>query len=72
MENTRQSSPRKQFRISPKLILGIIGVLVLIALVMSSFFVVDQTEQAVVLRLGKYNRTVGPGLQTKLPWFRSK
>ncbi|MFA6839397.1 MAG: FtsH protease activity modulator HflK [Sphaerochaetaceae bacterium] len=68
MENTRQSSPRKQFRISPKLILGIIGVLVLIALVMSSFFVVDQTEQAVVLRLGKYNRTVGPGLQTKLPF----
>jgi len=29
--------------------------------------VVDQTEQAVVLRLGKYNRTVGPGLQTKIP-----
>jgi len=36
-------------------------------LVLSSFFVVDQTEQAVVLRLGKYNRTVGPGLQTKIP-----
>jgi membrane protease subunit HflK len=35
---------------------------------MSSFFVVDQTEQAVVLRLGKYKRTVGPGLQTKLPF----
>jgi membrane protease subunit HflK len=34
---------------------------------MSSFFVVDQTEQAVVLRFGKYNRIVGPGLQTKLP-----
>ena len=27
-----------------------------------------QTEQAVVLRLGKYNRTVGPGLQTKIPF----
>lgn len=67
MENNKQSSPRKQFRISPKLIIGVIGVVVLIALVMSSFFVVDQTEQAVVLRLGKYNRTVGPGLQTKLP-----
>ncbi len=67
-ENNRQSSSRKHFRVSPKLILGVIGVLVLIALVMSSFFVVDQTEQAVVLRLGKYNRTVGPGLQTKLPF----
>ncbi|NCB01993.1 MAG: FtsH protease activity modulator HflK [Spirochaetia bacterium] len=55
------------FRLSPKLIIAIIGVVLLFALVMSSFFVVDQSEQSVVLRLGKYNRTVGPGLQTKLP-----
>ncbi len=65
MENS--GSPRAQFRLSPKLILALIAVVLLIVLVMSSFFVVDQSEQAVVLRLGKYNRTVGPGLQTKLP-----
>ncbi|MDD3671632.1 MAG: FtsH protease activity modulator HflK, partial [Sphaerochaetaceae bacterium] len=53
--------------LSPKLILAAIGVVFIIILIMSSFFVVDQTEQAVVLRFGKYNRTVGPGLQTKLP-----
>lgn len=33
----------------------------------SSFFIVDETEQAVITRFGKYNRTVGPGLQFKLP-----
>ncbi len=68
METDRKSRHRGTFRFSPKIIFAIIGVLVLIALVMSSFFIVDQTEQAVVLRFGKYNRTVGPGLQTKLPF----
>ena len=58
---------RKVKNISPKLVIWIIVAVVLIMLVLSSFFVVDQTEQAVVLRLGKYNRTVGPGLQTKIP-----
>ncbi len=56
-----------KFRLSPKLIIAIIGIIILFALVMSSVFVVDQSEQAVVLRFGKYNRTVGPGLQIKLP-----
>ncbi len=68
--DTMQQPPRparKIGNISPKLILWIIVAVVLVMLVLSSFFVVDQTEQAVVLRLGKYNRTVGPGLQTKIP-----
>lgn len=65
MNNSGRSARRPQ--LSPKLILGIIGIIILIAIIMSSFFVVDQTEEAVVLRLGKYDRTVGPGLQTKIP-----
>jgi membrane protease subunit HflK len=65
MDNSGAS--HNQFRLSPKLIIAIIGIVVLFALVMSSFFVVDQSEESVVLRFGKYNRTVGPGLQTKLP-----
>ncbi|MDD3997237.1 MAG: FtsH protease activity modulator HflK [Sphaerochaetaceae bacterium] len=65
--SSASAAPRKPLQISPKLILAAVGVVILIAIVMSSFFVVDQTEQAVVLRFGKYNRTVGPGLQTKLP-----
>ena len=59
---------RHSFPLSPKIIVAIIVVLLILAAAGSSFFVVDQTEQAVVLRLGKYNRTVGPGLQTKLPF----
>jgi membrane protease subunit HflK len=68
--DTMQQPPRparKTNSVSPKLIVWIIVAIVLVMLVLSSFFVVDQTEQSVVLRLGKYNRTVGPGLQTKIP-----
>ncbi len=62
-----QRPARKTNNISPKLVIWIIVAIVLVMLVLSSFFVVDQTEQAVVLRLGKFSRTVGPGLQTKIP-----
>ena len=34
----------------------------------SSFYRVDASEQGIVLRFGKQNRTVEPGLQIKLPW----
>jgi membrane protease subunit HflK len=61
------ASKRTPFRLSPKLILAIIAVVLLFVLILSSVFVVDQTEEAVILRFGKYNRTVGPGLQAKLP-----
>lgn len=59
---------RHHFLPSVKIVVIVIIVLFLAAAAASSFFVVDQTEQAVVLRLGKYNRTVGPGLQTRLPF----
>ena len=36
--------------------------------VYSGVFMVDQTEEGVVLRFGKHNRTVGPGLHTKIPF----
>ena len=38
------------------------------AIFFSSFFVVDQTEQAVITRFGRYEKTLGPGLQFKLPF----
>jgi len=44
----------------------IIGVAV--AASFSCFYSVDETEQAVVTRLGKYLKTTGPGLQFKLPF----
>lgn len=54
-------------QISVRLVVSILVVLILLAIAATSFFSVDQTEQAVVLRFGKYVRTVGPGLQTKFP-----
>ena len=63
----RDITPQKQFRLRPKLMLIVVIVFALLAFALSSFFVVDQTEQSVVLQLGRYNRIVGPGLHFKLP-----
>ncbi|MBV9522530.1 MAG: protease modulator HflC [Alphaproteobacteria bacterium] len=47
-------------------------VFVLIILAMGSLFIVDQTEQAIVLQLGEYKRTIrNPGLQVKIPLFQN-
>jgi membrane protease subunit HflK len=43
------------------------GLLLVIIVAWSGCFTVKEYEQAVVLRFGKYNRTVGPGLQFKFP-----
>ena len=43
------------------------GILVLIFLA-TSVFIVDQTEEAVITRFGRYIGTRGPGLQFKLPF----
>lgn len=40
-----------------------------IAIVISAFLmIIKQYERAVILRLGKYQRQVGPGIQTRLPF----
>jgi membrane protease subunit HflK len=44
-----------------------LGILFLIFLG-TSVFIVDQAEEAVITRLGKYHVTKGPGLQFKLPF----
>ena len=58
---------KPDINISPRFLIGAVVVVLVIAVALTSFFVVDQTENAVVLRFGRYVRTVGPGLQTKLP-----
>jgi modulator of FtsH protease HflK len=55
------------FSIKPKYVSGLVIVVLIIVAATTMFFTVDQTEQAVVLRFGKYNRIVGPGLNFKLP-----
>lgn len=59
---------RRNFSFTPKLIILALIVIVVIITLSTGFFVVDQTEQAVILRLGKYLKTVGPGLQFKIPF----
>ena len=55
-------------KLTPKMI-GIIAlVLIIIIAGFSSFYIVDQKEEAVVLLFGKYARITGPGLQFKLPF----
>jgi membrane protease subunit HflK len=47
------------------LIIIIIGVLIFLG---TSFYIVDQMEEAVLTRFGKYLTTTGPGLHFKLPF----
>ena len=49
-------------------IIWIIVIIVAVIAGFSSFYVVDETEQAVITRLGKYTTTVGSGLHFKLPF----
>lgn len=61
-------TPRLPFKLNPRMIIIIVIVALIIGVVMSSFFIVDQTEEGVVLRFGEYHRTVPPGLNFKLPF----
>ena len=47
--------------------LGLVALVGLLFLVASMVYTVDQQEEAVVLRFGKYARTVPPGLNFKMP-----
>ncbi|NIM14512.1 MAG: FtsH protease activity modulator HflK [Candidatus Aminicenantes bacterium] len=57
-----------QSKMTPRVIVIIIGVIIVLIAAFSSFYMVDQKEKAVVLLFGKYNRTAGPGLHFKLPF----
>lgn len=55
-------------KMNPKLIVSIIVVVFILIAAFSSFYTVDQKEEAVVLLFGKLNRITGPGLHFKLPF----
>ncbi|MDR1893864.1 MAG: FtsH protease activity modulator HflK [Spirochaetales bacterium] len=67
--NQQNNQPPFPFRLSlnPKLIVLVVLILAAGAILLTSFFIVDGMEHGVVLRLGKYSRTVPPGLNFKLP-----
>lgn len=64
----RDATPRFSFNLNGRALSIVLIVLILIGIATTSFFVVDQTEEAVVVRLGRYNRTASPGLHFKLPF----
>jgi len=62
-------TPRNAIRkLTPAIVWIAIGVILGLILLFSSFFMVDQKEESVVLNLGKYSRIVGPGLHFKIPF----
>jgi membrane protease subunit HflK len=62
-------TPREVFRkLTPSILLIVIGVILALILLFSSFFVVDQKEESVVLTLGRFSRMLGPGLHFKAPF----
>ncbi len=54
--------------LKPSLLIWLIVLVVAITAGFSSFYIVDETENAVITRLGKYTETVGAGLHAKLPF----
>lgn len=52
----------------PGRMLGLLAALLGLLWIASGFYVVDEQERGVVLRLGKYVGTAEPGLQWHLPW----
>jgi membrane protease subunit HflK len=54
--------------VTPGMITLVIAVIVVIILLATSVFIVNQSEEAVITRFGKYLGMRGPGLQFKLPF----
>lgn len=62
------NSGGNNINISPKLILGGVLLIALVAAGFSMVYTVQAESQGVVLRFGKYSKTVDPGLRFKLPF----
>ncbi|MCL2196268.1 MAG: FtsH protease activity modulator HflK [Treponema sp.] len=61
-------TPQMMGKFSPKLLMIIIAGIVVLILLGTSIFIVDQTEQAVITRFGKFIAIREPGLHLKLPF----
>jgi regulator of protease activity HflC (stomatin/prohibitin superfamily) len=47
----------------------IFTILGIISIIASFLFIIKQYERSIILRLGKYNRQVGPGMRTRFPFI---
>ena len=70
VNNGEKISKAKKYskKFTPFTVVLIIFAILVVVFLGTSFFVVDETEQAVITRFGKYYKTLGSGLQFKLPF----
>ncbi len=68
MSEKNVSPGAKNFSFRPKIVAVIIVAVIVLAGLLTSFYMVDQTEQSVILLFGKFNRITGPGLHFKAPF----
>lgn len=66
MKNVTPSSVPKWLK--PTTFILVIAAIAVMVLFGTSFYIVDQTEEAVVTRFGRYLETKGPGMHYKLPF----
>jgi len=57
-----------RFKLGPATIVIVVVAVALIGLLSTSFFVVDQTERAVITTFGKFTKVAEPGLHYKVPF----
>jgi len=68
MESTNSSKRRKKFTATPTAVLAAVCIVLGLSITATSFFIVDETEQAVLTRFGKYRKTLDAGLHFKIPF----
>ncbi len=66
-KNVTPQQGNSAFFMKPKFIWAILIIVLAGLSIISGVYMVDQTEEAVVLTFGRYSRTTGPGLHYKVP-----
>jgi len=68
MADKMAPKPKKRFRATPAFVILFFVLIIAFISIGTSFFTVDETEQAVITRFGKYYTTMGSGLHYKIPF----
>ena len=63
-----KKAKRVRHSVGPAMLFWLIVLVLAVVAGFSSVYVVDETENAVITRFGKYTQTVGSGLHVKLPF----
>ena len=66
--DTSNGNKQKPAWFSPSMVILVLAIIFVLILGSTSFVIVDQTEDAVITRFGKYYTTLGPGLHFKIPF----